>query len=122
ELARQWKKSRRDVLELCLHATRAGILDLQWNLICPMCRGGGAADSLSDVSSRVHCDGCNIDFKVNFEQSVELTFRPNPSIREAEREIFCIGGPQVMPHIMAQQLLPAGQSRSVNVTLEPGRY
>ena len=57
ELARQWKKSRRDVLELCLHATRAGILDLQWNLICPMCRGGGAADSLSDVSSRVHCDG-----------------------------------------------------------------
>src|SRR5947208_7766537 len=27
-----------------------------------------------------------------------------------------------MPHVMAQQLLPDGQSRSVNVTLEPGRY
>ena len=40
ELARQWNKPRRTVLEACLCATRAGILDLQWNLICPMCRGG----------------------------------------------------------------------------------
>ena len=122
ELARQWKKSRRDVLELCLHATRAGILDLQWNLICPMCRGGGAADSLSDVSSRVHCDGCNIDFKVNFEQSVELTFRPNPSIRAIEVETFCVGGPQVTPHIVAQQLLPARTNREINLALNEGRY
>ena len=122
ELARQWKKSRRDVLELCLHATRAGILDLQWNLICPMCRGGGAADSLSDVSSRVHCDGCNIDFKVNFEQSVELTFRPNPSIRAIEVETFCVGGPQVTPHVVAQQLLPARTNREINLALNEGRY
>jgi class 3 adenylate cyclase len=70
----------------------------------------------------VHCPGCNIDFTVNFEQSVELTFRPNPSIREADLELFCIGGPQVMPHVMAQQLLTAGQSRAVQLRLEPGRY
>jgi class 3 adenylate cyclase len=122
ELARKWDQPRRAVLETFLCATRAGILDLQWNLMCPLCRGGGSTESLREVASQLHCPGCNIDFKVNFEQSVELTFRPNPSIREAEREIFCIGGPQVMPHVMAQQLLPAGQSRSVNVTLEPGRY
>src|SRR5437867_7983551 len=122
ELARKWDQTRRAVLETFLCATRAGILDLQWSLMCPLCRGGGSTESLKEVASQVHCPGCNIDFKVNFEQSVELTFRPNPSIREAEREIFCIGGPQVMPHVMAQQLLPAGQSRSVNVTLEPGRY
>jgi len=122
ELARQWNKSRRDVLEICLHATRAGILDLQWNLICPMCRGGGAADSLTEVSSQVHCAGCNIDFKANFEQSVELTFRPNPSIRVIEAETFCVGGPQVTPHIVAQQLLPAQTSREINLTLKEGRY
>ena len=122
ELAKQWNKPRRQVLETFLCATRAGILDLQWSLMCPLCRGGDSTGSLKEVSSEVHCAGCNIDFKVNFEQSVELSFRPNPSIREADVEIFCIGGPQVMPHVLAQQLLPAGQSRSIDLELEAGRY
>ena len=122
ELARQWNKPRREVLETFLCATRAGILDLQWNLMCPLCRGGGATESLQKVSSEVHCQGCNIDFKVNFEQSVELSFRPNPSIREVDIETFCIGGPQVMPHVLTQQLLPASESRAIGLRLEPGRY
>ena len=122
ELAARWKQPRREVLETCLCATRAGILDLQWNLICPMCRGGSATRSLNEVASKVHCPGCNIDFNVNFEQSVELTFRPNPSIRLAESETFCIGGPQVTPHIVAQQLLPPGVSRPIDLALDEGRY
>jgi class 3 adenylate cyclase len=36
--------------------------------------------------------------------------------------MFCVGGPQVTPHIAAQQLLPAGDRRAVEVALEPGRY
>ena len=122
ELARQWDKPKRAVLETCLCATRAGILDLQWNLICPMCRGGGASTTLKEISSQVHCQGCNIDFTVNFEQSVELTFRPNPSIRIADKEIFCVGGPQVTPHIAAQQLLSPRSSRSIDLKLIAGRY
>ena len=122
ELARQWDQPKRAVLETCLCATRAGILDLQWNLICPMCRGGGASTTLKEISSQVHCPGCNIDFTVNFEQSVELTFRPNPSIREADTETFCTGGPQVTPHIAAQQLLSPRSSRTIDLEMEVGRY
>ncbi|MFN2577373.1 MAG: adenylate/guanylate cyclase domain-containing protein [Pyrinomonadaceae bacterium] len=122
ELARRWNKPRRLVLSICLCATRVGILDLQWNLICPLCRGGAGVTSLHEVTPKVHCAGCNIDFKVNFEQSVELTFRPNPAIREVEAEMFCVGGPQVMPHVVAQQLLPPGTSRPVDVELVNGRY
>ncbi|HXI26672.1 MAG TPA: adenylate/guanylate cyclase domain-containing protein [Pyrinomonadaceae bacterium] len=122
ELAKQWQKPRRDVLETCLCATRAGILDLQWSLICPMCRGGGAASSLKEIASTVHCPSCNIDFTANFEQSVELTFQPNPSIREIDLELYCVGGPQVTPHIVAQQLLPAAANRALDLALEPGRY
>jgi len=122
ELARQWQQPQRRVLEACLCATRAGILDLQWNLICPMCRGGPATDSLKDIASKVHCPGCNIDFTVNFEQSIELTFRPNPAIREAESETFCIGGPQVTPHVAAQQLLAPNSTRTIDLSLETGRY
>jgi hypothetical protein len=122
ELARWWLKPRRRVLETFLCATRAGILDLQWNLMCPLCRGGSAMTSLTEVNPQVHCPGCNIDFNVNFEQSVELTFRPNASIRKVEAEMFCIGGPQVMPHVVAQQLLPPGDKRSIDLDLEAGRY
>jgi class 3 adenylate cyclase len=122
ELAKQWRKPRRDVLAACLHATRAGILDLQWSLICPMCRGGGTADSLKDIAATVHCPSCNIDFTANFEQSVELTFQPNPSIREIDLELYCVGGPQVTPHIVAQQLLPPANTRAIDIALEPGRY
>jgi class 3 adenylate cyclase len=122
ELARQWQKPRRDVLAACLAATRAGILDLQWSLICPMCRGGGTADSLKEISSTVHCPSCNIDFTANFEQSVELTFQPNAAIREIDLELYCVGGPQVTPHIVAQQLLPAGSNRAIDLAFEPGRY
>jgi class 3 adenylate cyclase len=122
EFARQWNQPRRSVLEACLCATRAGILDLQWNLICPMCRGGPGLGSLKDLSSSVHCPGCNIDFDVNFEQSVELTFRPNASIRKIQGDTFCIGGPQVTPHIAAQQLLPPHSTRAIDVSLDTGRY
>lgn len=122
ELARQWSKPDRAVLEACLCATRAGMLDLQWNLICPLCRGGPATDSLKDLDSAVHCQGCNIDFAVNFEQSVELTFRPNPSIRKTDSEVFCVGGPQVMPHVAAQQLLTPHSTRAIDLSLDAGRY
>ncbi len=122
ELARQWNKPDRAALEACLCATRAGMLDLQWNLICPLCRGGPATDSLKDLDSAVHCQGCNIDFAVNFEQSVELTFRPNPSIRKTESEVFCVGGPQVMPHVAAQQLLAPHATRAIDLPLDAGRY
>lgn len=121
-LADRGGKPRRQMLEACLQATRAGMLDLQWNLICPMCRGGEAKDSLAELSSNVHCGGCNIDFNVNFEQSVELTFRPNPSIRQINVETFCVGGPQVTPHIVAQQILKPQSRRSIDIQLEEGRY
>src|SRR5438552_13172538 len=122
ELAAQWQQTRRAVLEACLAATRAGMLDLQWNLICPMCRGGPAMDSLQEVASQVHCATCSIDFTVNFEQSVELTFRLNPSIREVHGETFCVGGPQVTPHIVVQQLLAPRSNRAIELALEEGRY
>ena len=122
-LADAWGLSRRSVLEACLHATRTGLLELQWDLLCPLCRGAKeSAPMLGDVESRVHCATCNIDFSVDFDRSVELTFRPTAAIRTIERHDYCVGGPQVTPHIVAQQLLSAGESRSLPLALAPGRY
>lgn len=122
-LADYWSVSRRKTLETFLIATREGLLDFRWDLLCPLCRGAKfTANSLSKIQSQVHCDSCHIDFTVNFDRSVELTFRPNSSIRKIDAAEFCIAGPQVTPHVTIQQLLPAKTERKVNPLLEKGRY
>jgi class 3 adenylate cyclase len=122
-LADAWGIARRAALELCLKATRAGLLDLRWELLCPLCRGAKqSAETLGDVQANLHCDSCNIDFTVNFDRSVEVIFRPNQALRRVEVREFCVGGPQVTPHIVVQQLVPAGESREVAPLLEEGRH
>ena len=122
-LADYWNVPRRDVLEVCLWATRVGLLDLQWEMICPHCRGSAKmSNSLTGIKSEVYCDSCDVDFTVNFDRAVELTFRPNPSVRVVERLQFCVGGPQVTPHIALQKLLTPGEKQGVELPLEAGRY
>jgi class 3 adenylate cyclase len=122
-LADEWKLPRRAVLEACLRSTRFGLLDLQWELLCPLCRGAGETGrSLSEINSQVHCETCRIDFTVNFDRFVEVTFRPNALLRQVQSQNFCMGSPQKTPHIVAQQLLPAHSERTLSLPLEPGRY
>jgi class 3 adenylate cyclase len=123
KLADDWNVPRRDVLEIFLRATRVGLLDFQWDLLCPLCRGPQESGrSLKDINAHVHCPGCQIDFEVNFDRYVELTFRPNPAVRRVNVFAFCIGSPQMTPHVVAQQLLSAGQERVLNLPLERGSY
>jgi class 3 adenylate cyclase len=122
-LADAWGVTRRAALELCLKATRAGLLDLRWELLCPLCRGSSqSATTLREVEANLHCDSCNIDFTVNFDRSVEVIFRPNAAVRRVEAREFCVGGPQVTPHIVVQQLVPTGERREVTPLLEEGRH
>jgi class 3 adenylate cyclase len=122
-LADEWQVPRRAVLELFLRATSAGLLDFQWELLCPLCRNGSnRSDSLSSIDPEVHCDSCNINYTVNFDRSVELTFRPNPAIRPATRDEFCVGAPARTPHIVSQQVVPPDETRTLTLSLEMGRY
>jgi class 3 adenylate cyclase len=122
-LADAWGADRRATLDLCLHATRAGMLDFSWQVLCPHCRGSkpGRAD-LSGITAEEHCDSCGIDFTVNFDQSVELTFVPNATLRRVTRVEYCMGGPQITPHVVAQKVVEPGQSFSVALAFPEGRY
>jgi len=122
-LADAWGVPRRKVLELCLQATRAGLFDLRWDLLCPLCRGVKESGStLQEMEQRTHCETCNIDFATDFDRSVELTFRTSPTLRRVEERTFCVGGPHLTPHIVAQQLLAPGDVRDLTLPLEAGRY
>jgi len=123
-LADRWEVDRRAVLEMFLRATRAGILDMSWDLLCPSCRGTTEGHTnLGDVHGRSHCDTCQIDFTVNFDHNIEVVFRPNASVRPVEYDVaFCVGSPQLQPHVVLSQSITALRSLPVSMQLEPGRY
>ena len=123
QLADDWQEDRREVLKVCLLATRAGILDLQWDLLCPHCRGAQESESaLKDLSSKAHCNTCHIDFTATFDRYVELTFRPNAAVRRVDVTEYCIGSPERTPHVVAQQLLKQQEVRKLRLPLERGNY
>ncbi|HUI88007.1 MAG TPA: DUF5939 domain-containing protein [Anaerolineales bacterium] len=123
-LADRWGAPRRAVLELFLRSTRAGILDMFWELLCPSCRGTAESSArLSDVRSASHCKTCNIDFTANFDHNVEVVFRPNASVRPIDVTLeFCVGSPTRQPHIMLLQTLWPREELAFDTELEEGRY
>jgi adenylate cyclase len=123
-LADLWEVNRRAVLEMFLRATRAGLLDMSWDLLCPSCRGTTEGHTnLGDVHGQSHCNTCQIDFTVNFDHNIEVVFRPNPSVRKVEFDAaFCVGSPQLQPHVVMSQSIAALRSLPVQVQLERGRY
>ncbi len=123
QLADEWEVSRRLVLETCLRSTRVGLLDLRWDLLCPMCRGAhDSGSSLQDVPDNIHCGTCRVDISTSFDRFVELTFKPNAGIRQVEQNEFCVGSPNRTPHVVVQQLLAPGSERILDLPLGPGNY
>jgi adenylate cyclase len=111
------------VLRLFLYATRAGLLDLEWDVLCPNCRGPSVrVPTLSDLAQDAHCTSCNIRYDVNFDESVELRFDVSPDIRDAVDLAYCIGGPANTRHIVSQVWLPAHGSKELQFRLDAGDY
>jgi len=118
-----WKEiAAAPVLEACLWATRIGLLDLQWDLLCPMCRGPQRpARHSSDVEMRKSIARVAASiFTVNFDRFVEVTFGPESNIRNIDTKTYCVG--QVRngrPHVVVQQTFTGpGLIRTLTLPLE----
>jgi len=123
-LADHWDSPRRAVLEMFLHATRLGLLDMYWELLCPRCRRMAESKAgLNELNAASHCNTCNIDFRAQFDHNVEVIFRPNPSVRSVDGSIlYCIASPQYQPHIVMSQHVSPLHEIAEPLFLEPGRY
>lgn len=123
ELAAQWKVDRKDVLHAFLHAVPAGLVELQWSLICPSCRlESSHAETLDAIGAEGHCHLCDLTFDLEFDRVVEATFKPHPGVRKVSTQLFCMAGPGRMPHILSQAILPQGAVTNVVAPKEEGRY
>ena len=117
-LADAWGADRRAVLRLLLHATEAGLFELRWELMCPSCRVPKAeVASLGDLPLQFHCGTCGIVYDADFDQRVELRFSVHPAIRAAHDEVFCVGSPLRVPHVVAQQYLRPHEDRRLELAL-----
>ncbi|WP_213735905.1 adenylate/guanylate cyclase domain-containing protein [Bradyrhizobium sp. dw_411] len=67
-----------------LHASRLGMFDLSWNVLCPGC--GGVLDAHSTLKSLRHdeyqCGLCATGYEASVDEQVEVAFTVSPRIRQ----------------------------------------
>ena len=121
--AREWRSEKQQTLNVFLAATRAGLLKMRWDVICPHCRGDKQnLTSLASVKEKAFCPACNVDFDVDLDRSLEAVFTPHPQVREIEEATYCLGGPGMTPHIVYQRMFEPGEKDECEMTLPQGRY
>ena len=66
-----------------LHATRLGVFELLWNVLCPGC--GGVLDASATLKTvnrdEYDCQLCAAGYKPTLDEMVEVTFTVNPRVR-----------------------------------------
>lgn len=123
ELAEHWDVSRKQVLKVFIHASKADLLNFSWDLHCPICRSiQESVKTLNQIHEPIYCDECEQEFNVNFNKTIQLSFTPHPLIRKIDTNKFCVRGPQTKPHVVIQQYLKPGENRYLKTKLSPGTY
>jgi class 3 adenylate cyclase len=122
-LARRSEIDDAVMADACLRAVGVGLLQLRWDVICPLCRLASARrDTLKELKEHEDCQACDTTYQPDFAQAVELVFRVHPDIRTAEVGQYCAGGPAHSPHVVAQTRLTPGERVELELPLTPGRY
>ena len=123
ERARVWKLSEQELLRVALYATRAGLLTLSWDTVCPHCRGVRDQNpTLAQLQAQSHCEACQVTFSTDRQETVEVTFHVHSSIRDIPDQVYCSAEPAKKDHIRVQWTVPPGGEVHVAPQLAPGRY
>lgn len=122
-VAQRWGIPKWDAVRFFLHATRAGLLDLSWEVLCPSCGEDAKPNSsLGKLREQMHCDSCEVGFGPEFDKSVELKFSTNKAVRNIAMQKFCLGGVNFRQTMVAQVTFPEHSTKMFDWPLEAGRY
>jgi class 3 adenylate cyclase len=74
--------SENEAIELFLHATLAGLVEMDWLLYCPLCSDVVANfRSLRSVQNHYHCHLCHGDYEATLDDYIAVTFTVAPAVR-----------------------------------------
>lgn len=126
--------------EFFIHGSRAGLFDFSWSMICPSCGEIQNNDhSLNSLSGEFFCVVCQVPVRVNIDDTVEVTFSLNPSVRplnidpfrdpQTYRRVFFSQAVDRSPEILALmeeiwvgfESVPPGETLIVDRSWERGR-
>src|SRR5687767_1097238 len=72
-----------EAIDLFLHASKLGLFDLEWNLICGCC--GQVFRSLRSIG-KLHthfvCNICRMENNVQLDERIQISFTVTPAIRD----------------------------------------
>src|SRR6185437_16018607 len=126
-----------------LHASRLGLFDLSWNVLCPGCGGVlGAHDTLKALRpDDYHCGLCACGYEPSVDEQVEVAFTVSPKVRriaahdpstlsywEYYRQVFWSSGIDLSKlnfSVLADEValetleLPAGEKAVMSLQLPP---
>jgi len=126
-----------------LHASRLGLFDLTWNVLCPGC--GGVLDAHDTLKSLRHddyqCGLCACGYEPSVDEQVEVAFTVSPAVRriaahdpnklpiwEYFKQVFWSSGVDFDEEsftslsnevVLHAQELPAGERTTVPLQLPP---
>jgi len=123
------------VISAFLHASRLGLFDLTWNVLCPGC--GGVLDAHSTLKSLrhddYHCGLCACGYEASVDEQVEVAFTVSPRIRriaahDPNKQVFWSSGvdlnkesfTSLTEEVTLDALeLPAGEKATMSLQLPP---
>jgi class 3 adenylate cyclase len=144
DFARRRGFAEDDAIAAFLHASRLGIFEMSWNVLCPGCGGVlGANASLKTVHDDVYtCRLCAAGYEPTLDEMVEVAFTVSPRVRriaahdprslspfEYYRQVFWSSGVDLPDDSVEAEMeeaaldileLPAGQKALLTVLLPEG--
>lgn len=70
------------VVDGFVHASKLGLFDMSWNMLCPGCGGLlDASASVRDVKTKYACTMCTTAYAPTLDEMVEVSFTVSPAVR-----------------------------------------
>ncbi|MGA7803479.1 DUF5939 domain-containing protein [Bradyrhizobium sp.] len=71
-----------EAIDLFLHACVAGLFDMDWLLVCPMCSDVVESfRTLRKLHTHFHCHLCQSDYEAALDDYIAVTFTVSPAVR-----------------------------------------
>jgi class 3 adenylate cyclase len=94
-LARRLGVPERDLLGALAYAVRDGVVELCWEVYCPVCgRSPGEFGTLKEAHGRVECAACETCFDLHLDRDVRVTFSAAESVRRLRGGAGAVAPPE----------------------------